>query len=100
MSQYFKPEFFQNNRANFKKQVRGLSVIGANQLLLKSSDESYEFIQDPNFWYLTGIDYPGIILVIYEKNEFLILPKTNKDIDLFDGALDKNKFKQIFEFYF
>ena len=96
MSQYFKPEFFQNNRANFKKQVRGLSVIGANQLLLKSSDESYEFIQDPNFWYLTGIDYPGIILVIYEKNEFLILPKTNKDIDLFDGALDKNELKQIF----
>ena len=95
MNQYFKADFFCSNRASFKQRVKGLSILGANKLILKSADESFDFIQEPNFWYLTGLDYAGLILVIDDDQEFMILPRTNRAIECFDGALNKNELSII-----
>ncbi len=51
-----------------------LIVITGSDLVQKSSDETYEFEQDGYFYYLTGIDEPGWILVmdVQRGEEFLI----------------------------
>lgn len=54
----------------------------------QSSDEPYPFHQDPNFWYLTGIDEPGLWLVMDKGKEYLIVPPREIVREQFDGAID------------
>ena len=51
-----------------------LIVITGSDLVQKSSDETYDFEQDGYFYYLTGIEEPGWILVInsHKGEEILI----------------------------
>lgn len=51
-----------------------LIVITGADLVQKSSDETYEFAQDGYFYYLTGIEEPGWVLVmdVLKGSEFLI----------------------------
>src|SRR5690606_15349074 len=41
-----------------------------------------------NFWYLTGIDEPDVILVLDKDKEYLILPERDEVHATFDGSLD------------
>ena len=43
-------------------------------MLQRGGDIPYAFSQDANFWYLTGIDEPDIILVMDRDKEYLIVP--------------------------
>ncbi len=54
----------------------------------QASDEAYPFHQDRNFWYLTGIDEPGIVLVMDKGKEYLIVPPREVVREQFDGAVD------------
>lgn len=56
-------------------------------MLQRSSDTAYEFRQDSNFWYLTGINEPDVVLVMSGANEFLIVPELSESQQLFDGAI-------------
>lgn len=51
-----------------------LIIIAGNELVQKSSDETYDFYQDGYFYYLCGINEAGYVLVINKKSgqEFLI----------------------------
>ena len=90
MKHFFKPSFFKGNRHRFQNLQPGLTVLSANQLILKSADLNYDFVQDPNFWYLSGLDYAGLLLVIAHQTEFIILPPISWHIELFDGSIDKD----------
>jgi len=87
----FKTKFFVNNRREFRKKLEGveLCVIAANGQLQKSLDAVYPFRQDSNFWYLTGLDEPSVLLVIDREGEYLILPEQSEYIRIFDGEIDK-----------
>jgi Xaa-Pro aminopeptidase len=63
-------------------------VVTANGLLQRGADSTYEFAQDANFWYLTGIDEPDVILVMDGEREFLIVPTREATREAFDGAVD------------
>ena len=68
-------ENFRTRRKKLTKLVeQSLIVITGGDLVQKSSDETYEFEQDGYFYYLTGIDAPGWILVVNVEagSEFLI----------------------------
>jgi Xaa-Pro aminopeptidase len=58
--------FFQNNRARLAEHFEegSLAVFFAGQAPQKSADEAYDFIPNRNFYYLTGIDEPKVLLVI------------------------------------
>ena len=62
----FTNDFFAGNRARLRQLFTGTApiVITANDLLQRGSDEAFPFQQDSNFWYLTGIDHPDIVLVM------------------------------------
>jgi len=87
MSDLFGSEFFAGNRERLRQLFTGTApvVIAANVSLQKGSDEAFTFYQDRSFWYLTGIDEPGVVLVMDKGKEYLILPERDAVQDLFDG---------------
>lgn len=91
-----KSEFFKDNRRRLKEVAGTLPiVITANGRLQKSADSAFGFRQDSNFWYLTGINEPDVILVIEEKLEYLILPKRDERLKVFEGDTNTKGLSQI-----
>jgi Xaa-Pro aminopeptidase len=91
----FTCEFFSGNRQRLLKVTDAkLIVLSANGLLQRTTDTTYPFRQDSNFWYLTGIEEADYILVLTEDNSFLIAPPRAEHRDMWDGAINK---KQLFK---
>jgi Xaa-Pro aminopeptidase len=90
MSDLFSSEFFSNNRARLRELFTGTApiVITANGQLQRSGDTTFPFQQDANFWYLTGIDEPDVILVIDKQKEYLIVPFREGTQAAFDGHIE------------
>jgi Xaa-Pro aminopeptidase len=90
MGTIFTAEFFSANRERLRQLFTGTApiVITANGLLQKSADEPFPFRQDSSFWYLTGIDQPGVTLVMDKGKEYLIVPPRELVREQFDGAID------------
>jgi Xaa-Pro aminopeptidase len=86
----FDASFFAGNRERLKQLFTGTApiVLTANGLLQQASDEPYPFHQDRNFWYLTGINEPGIVLVMDKGKEYLIVPPREVVREQFDGVID------------
>ncbi len=81
--------FFSKNRQCLLESTGAeLVVLSANGLLQRSSDTTFPFRQDSNFWYLTGIEEPDYILVTGTVETFLIMPQRAEHRDLWDGAVD------------
>lgn len=97
MESNFQADFFKNNRTKLKKLFPGTApiVLTANGLLQRDSSNTYPFVQDASFWYLSGLDYADILLVIDNDDEYLILPERTVSQEFFDGAFDLNKIKTI-----
>lgn len=89
MKSHFTSTFFKNNRQRFRQQFKGTApvVITANGLLQRGADSTYAFSQDANFWYLTGVDEPDVLLVMDRDEEYLIVPKRSGVRETFDGAV-------------
>lgn len=87
----FEPEFFRGNRKRLRKVFGGTApiVITANGLVQKTrDDDTYDFHQDANFWYLTGIDKPNFILVIDKDKDYIIAPELDERWKVFHGDID------------
>ncbi|HSX32189.1 MAG TPA: Xaa-Pro aminopeptidase [Candidatus Saccharimonadales bacterium] len=86
----FESDFFAANRERLRQLFTGTApiVLTASGLLQRSSDEAFPFKQDSNFWYLTGIDHPDVVLVMDKGKEYLIVPKRETVAEVFDGAID------------
>ncbi len=81
--------FFTHNRELLRARTGdGLTVITAQSLLQRSGDTVYPFRQDSNFYYLTGIHEPDVVLVMCEADEFLILPKRSESEIVFGGTIN------------
>lgn len=93
----FKAEFFKTNRQRLRTLFTGKApiVITANGQMQRSSDSAYSFVQDANFWYLTGIDEPDIILVLDKEKEYLIVPSRDSSRETFEGAIAFDKLRKI-----
>lgn len=88
---YFKNDFFKRNRqALLQRTSAELIVLTAHGQIQRSSDTTYPFRQESNFWYLTGLDKPDFLLVIGDsgRTEFLVAPVRDAHHDSWDGALD------------
>lgn len=91
----FTADFFINNRKKLKERVSGIIVVPGNGQLQRSGDTAYPFRQDSNFWYLTGVQEPDVIMVITTDEEFIILPKRTAIQDVFDGVYDIDEIQKI-----
>lgn len=87
MEANFSSNFFKGNREKLRSLFVGTApiVLTANGLLQRATTEPYEFQQDSNFWYLTGVKEPDVLLLIDKGKEYLILPERSDYLDIFTG---------------
>lgn len=87
----FNTAFFRTNRARLQKIIGTdeVVIVAANGLLQRSADTTYPFSQDRNFWYLTGLNEPNLLLGMHGSESFLVLPKSDAVRDIFDGKIDE-----------
>lgn len=95
--QILSPDFFKNNRLKLRELFSGTApiIISGNYLMQKSADSAYEFVQDSNFWYLTGLNEPGLTLVMDGDKEYIIAPKHDLVRAVFEGELNRAKIIEI-----
>jgi len=84
---------FTKNRANFIKKMapNSMAIFFSNDLMPRSADGFHNFRQNPDFYYLTGIDQEDCILILYpdaptsSHKEMLFLKETNEHIAVWEG---------------
>ena len=84
---------FTNNRKNFVSRIKvnSIAIFHSNDEFPRSGDQSFLFKQNPDFFYLTGIDQEQSILLLYpdcpnqQYKEVLFLRQTNEHIAIWEG---------------
>lgn len=82
--------FFIHNRKNLARKLDdGLFVVSAYGKMQRTSDESFDFKQESNFWYLSGIEEPDWLLIYDGKTNksWLVRPRENPRLVVFQGEL-------------
>jgi len=88
-----KNSLFTNNRKNFVSRTKpnSIAIFHASDEFPRSGDQAFMFKQNPDFFYLTGIDQEQSILVLYPDcpnkayREVLFLRQTNEHIAIWEG---------------
>lgn len=90
-------EFFTRNRRMLLNSLEpdSLVVVTGQSLLQRSADTTYPFRQDSNFFYITGIDIPDVVLVMHGTEEFLILPQRSEVETIFGGSINCDEIAKI-----
>ncbi len=86
-------DLFKQNRKNFTKQMRknSLAVFVSNDMITRSADASYKWRQNPDLFYLSGIDQEETFLILFPDapeemyREVLFIRKTNEVIMTWEG---------------
>ena len=84
---------FIENRIRFAKKLKpkSLAVFNSNDILPTSADGSMAFIQNSDFFYLSGIDQEESVLIIFPdaqeecNREMLFLKETSPHISIWEG---------------
>lgn len=86
-------ELFILNRDNFRKKLKpnSIAIFNSNDEQLKNGDASFDFKQNSDIFYLSGIDQEDSILVIYPDcpveayREALFVKRSNEHIEKWYG---------------
>lgn len=97
MESFFSQSFYINNRQKLVtlSDTSFPIVITAHGLLQRGGDNTFPFHQESNFWYLTGIDEPDIVLVMEGDDAYLIVPGRSTSREAFDGAVNSHQLTEI-----
>ncbi|HWB63928.1 MAG TPA: aminopeptidase P N-terminal domain-containing protein, partial [Chitinophagales bacterium] len=82
------PELFKQNRKHFVKEMKknSLAVFVSNDIITRSADAAYKWRQNPDLFYLSGIDQEETYLILFpdapeEKyREALFVRRTSEQI--------------------
>src|ERR1700761_8036606 len=88
-----KNSLFTINRKNFVSSIKpaSIAIFYANDEYPRSGDQNFIFKQNPDFFYLTGIDQEQSILLLFPDcpnslyKEVLFLRQTNEHIAVWEG---------------
>ncbi len=73
---------YRSRRAELRKTLEGpLALFGRGE----GPDEVFRGFQEPNFYYLTGWEEPGAILLLTKSEEILFLPHRNSRREIYMG---------------
>lgn len=84
-------KFFTRNRETLASQLpdNSLTIVCANLQYPKNGDMFFDFRQDSDFFYLTGMEVPDCLLVLFKLKdsyrEILFTKETNEHIMLWEG---------------
>ena len=87
------PELFVANRKRLEAKLvpNSMAILFANDEMPRSADQSFPFRQNPDLFWLSGIDQEQTILIIYPDcpnsayKEALFIRKTNAHIAVWEG---------------
>lgn len=84
-------KFFLGNRQALRQKLNlntdEVVIIPGSVLMQFHADQSGEFLQESNFYYLSGVCEPGCTLVITSQSEYLIIPDSDEFESLWNGQL-------------
>lgn len=86
-------QLFTENRKRFtaKLKTNALAIFNSNEVMPRNGDSNYEFKQNSDMFWLTGIDQEECAVLIFPDcpveayREVLFLKRTNEHIALWDG---------------
>lgn len=86
-------EFFKKNRQRFTNKMKPntMAIFLSNDVMPRSGDGHFKFRQNPDFYYLTGIDQEECMLILYpdakneQHKEMLFLRETSEMIAIWEG---------------
>ena len=73
---------YRSRRVELRKTLEGPLVLFGR---FESPDEVFRIDQEPNFYYLTGWEQPGAILLLSKSEEILFLPHRNSRREMYVG---------------
>jgi Xaa-Pro aminopeptidase len=85
-------EEYKARRTELRKSLDGVLVLFA-----KADDDLRDYVQEPNFLYLTGWRDPGAVLMMTANEEILFLPPRNRTSEIFYGRVIDPNDKEVFE---
>lgn len=86
-------DLFIQNRKNFMKQMKpgSIAIFVSNDLVPRSADATYKWRQNPDLFYLSGVDQEETYLVLFPDapnaafKETLFVRETNDHIKVWEG---------------
>ncbi|HSX01796.1 MAG TPA: Xaa-Pro aminopeptidase [Candidatus Saccharimonadia bacterium] len=80
-------KFHADRRRQFMAQLPAgaVAIMDTNVQLVRSRDTHMPFRPDSYFYYLTGLDRPGAVLVLAGSEEWLFIAETDEQMRLWDG---------------
>lgn len=86
-------ELFKLNRKNFVKNMKpnSMAVFVSNDIITRSADASYKWRQNPDLFYLTGVDQEETFLILYPDapsdkfRELLFIRHTSEHVMWWEG---------------
>lgn len=90
--------FFVRNRGAIARELNGMLVVAsAYDLTQRSNDSAHSFTQESNFWYLSGIDDPGWMLIHDGSKGYswLIAPNVSETHRIFEGGMSFDEAKRL-----
>lgn len=82
----------------FADRISGaIAVVVAHSLVQRGNDASFQFEQESNFWYLTGIEAPDWWVIIdgASNKSWLVSPDISLPHQIFDGSLSSDEAMRI-----
>ena len=113
-SDYLSPPFHAGRRAAFRDLMprNSVGIFFASQTRTRNNDVDYLYAQSKNFYYLTGLEEPNSLLLIFKEpvtildktgTEFLFVQPRNPQREMWTGKIlgvegvkDRYKFDNVF----
>lgn len=90
--------FFQTNRDKIVGvTLDGLIILSGHTQVQRSNDAAFNFEQEANFWWLTGIESPDwwVIIDSTKHKSWLVMPNVGDVHQIFDGSLSADQARSI-----
>jgi Xaa-Pro aminopeptidase len=88
---YLSPEFHAGRRAAFKEKMsdKGVGIFFASQTRQRSNDTEFQYAQNKNFYYLTGLEEPNAVLLLH------YLGRLVRNLSLFKTGIHLKNYGQV-----
>ncbi|MES2330016.1 MAG: aminopeptidase P family protein [Bacteroidota bacterium] len=97
-SDHLSPAFHAGRRAAFRAEMpkNSVGIFFASQVRVRNNDVDYVYAQSKNFYYLTGLEEPNSLLLIFKEpvtildktgTEFIFVQKRNPSQEMWTGKI-------------
>jgi Xaa-Pro aminopeptidase len=95
---YLSPAFHAGRREAFKASMsdKGVAVFFASQVRVRNDDVDYQYAQNKNFYYFTGLQEPNAVLLLFKRpvtllnktgTEFIFVQKRDPQKEMWTGRI-------------